>query len=526
MNKWVIAAGAAAVLIGAAVVGANRYADGRGERELETVLRLAVPQGTVTHGPVHYSLFSDRLDVDDVAAAPDGQPWKSIHARHLTVSGALRPVIDSVTASGVDLETPSGDHQTLDEIAALGVDPAAVAQLASPTARGAADATLYAPVASLALTGVKLGNGDISIAADRAVLLAPKLPRPTVGADGAVAPADVRTLLAAMAVEKAELAGVQAHGPGGAKGGITLGRLAAEKIAPGHVGTLALESLAIEASDGSRLKLGSLEISGGAYRPYSAKARASAAMLSLPVSEWMPGHVFFDRFALDNLVVSPTDGGEVGLKSIRATMAGSLAEATAFDLTLQELAVDLTKLPPSHYGFDPTEFGLDRFVLNIDVQSRYDPAAHTVEIPRYTFAMPELATLNLALSLDNFSIDPQADDPVLAMQRLLAASLRRFELRYDDQSLVTRLLTLSAKRNGSDLDTFRAGLVAQLEQVKEAQQNPAAVQVLDPVIAFLKDPHSLTVVLEPPKPVPLTTLARISTMDPNEVPKLIGLSVR
>ncbi len=97
MNKWVIAAGAAVVVIGAAVVGASRYADGRGERELETVLRLAVPQGTVTHGPVRYSLLSDRLDVDDVAAAPEGQPWKSIHARHLTVSGALRPVIDSVT---------------------------------------------------------------------------------------------------------------------------------------------------------------------------------------------------------------------------------------------------------------------------------------------------------------------------------------------------------------------------------------------------------------------------------------------
>jgi len=42
---------------------------GGGERELETVLRLMVPQGTVTHGAVHYSLLSDRLDVDDVAAA-------------------------------------------------------------------------------------------------------------------------------------------------------------------------------------------------------------------------------------------------------------------------------------------------------------------------------------------------------------------------------------------------------------------------------------------------------------------------
>ncbi len=412
----------------------------------------------------------------------------------------------------------------MDEIAALGVDPAAVTQLASPTARGAADATLYAPVTSLALTAVKLGNGDVTISADRASLLAPKLPRPTIGADGRMAPADVGALLAAMTVEKADLASLQAHGAG-PKGSITLGKLVAEKITPGHVGTLALESLTIEASDGSRLKLGSLGVSGAAYRPYSAKARASAAMLSLPVSQWMPGRVFFDRFTLDDLVVSPTDGGEVGLKGIRATMAGSLAEATAFDLTLQELAVDLTKLPSSRYGLDPTEFGLDRFVLNIDVQSRYDPAAHTIEIPRYTFTMPQLATLNLALSLDNIMIDPQADDPVLAMQRLLAANLRRFELRYDDQSLVTRVLTLSAKRNGSDLDTFRNGLVAQLEQVKAAQQNPVAVQVLDPVIAFLKDPHSLTILLEPPKPVPLTTLARISAMDPNEVPKLIGLSV-
>jgi len=203
-----------------------------------------------------------------------------------------------------------------------------------------------------------------------------------------------------MTVEKAELAGVPGPtAPGGAKGGITLGRLIAEKIMPGHIGHACPgEASPSRPSDGSRLKA---RLSRNLRRRLSALfrqgPRPSARRYSRCRSpSGCQAACFFDRFALDDLVVSPTDGGEVGLKGIRGTMTGSLAEATGFDL---DAAGALGR---------PDEAALVRatastrrssastaFVLNIDVQSRYDPpAGHTIEIPRYTFTIgPQLATL-------------------------------------------------------------------------------------------------------------------------------------
>jgi len=382
------------------------------------------------------------------------------------------------------------------------------------------------PLQGLSLTGVKTRSDQIEASAERISFTGLKSPLPPSVLVSDAPPEAMTAWLSAFALDKAEIAGADVRALAGDKGHTSLRRIAIEGIGPGRVGSIALEALAVEAKDG-RMQLGSAALAGVTYRPRSAKARLSAAALGMPNFDWMPGRVFFERFAIGAVTVSVPGATEVTLKDVHATMAGSIVQATAFDLQLSELAIDLSKVPPSPLGVTPADIGISSLLLNVDVKSTYDPATKIMEIPRYAFTLPKLGSLTMAASLGNLVYDESSDDPMVAMQHILAATLRRFEIRYDDDSLASRLFDFAAKQGKSDVETVRAGLIAQVEQQKALmQQSLEIAAMLDVIIAFLKEPHSLTVVLAPPNPLPLATFAKLNTTDPAEMPKLLGLTVK
>lgn len=538
MNKWAVGALIGVAVLGGAVLGANYYADARAEKELAALLSAAAPNGTATHGPVHYSLLRDRLDIDDLATTTEGQPWQSIRMRHVTLAGGdplglrspfadrstRRPIVDTAMASGMMLAFASGDRVEIDEVAAMGVDLAAMANLIGLQVTGVGGSGSNAPVRGLTLSGIKTQGSGVTGAVERVSLSGFDLSQP-LPAGGIGTPVVIWQVLSTLSLDQAEIAGADFQLPAG-EGRIGLKRFEASGIAPGRVGGLSLEGLTFDAPGRARLRLDAVALAGLAYRLRSAQARVTNAALDLSNPPWAPGRVFFDHFSLDNFEAGAADGNVVTLSSIRATMTGSLAQASAADFEMRELAVDLTKLPYAQTGFDPADLGLSRVVLNIDGQSRYDQATRILEIPRYALVLPDLGSLTMALKLGDLTIDEGSDDPLVLMQRMFATTLRRFEIRYDDDSLAMRLIRYSAKRANSDVDSFRAGLIDQLEQRQQRMQGPAAAQMVDALVGFLKAPGTITVVVEPPSPLSMASLARLSSMDPDEIPQVLGLTIR
>jgi len=527
MNKWIIG-GAAVVVVaaGAGYYGLSYYGSQRAEHEFKTRVRPLFPPGAVSHGAIRYSPAGDRLDIDEVFAQPEARGLKSVKIAHLAVGGVTSQRLDSVVASKVVLESQAGNHAEIDEIAATDVDVPTVTRLVGGPPAGQAAAADTPPMQGLSLSGVKTRSEQIETSAERISLTGLKSPLPPVALDSAATPEAMTAWLAAFTLDKAEIAGVDVRAVAGNKEHTSLHRIAVENIGPGRVGAITLEALAVEAKDG-QMKLGSATLAGVTYRPRSAKARVSAAALGLPNYDWMPGRVFFERFAVGDVTVNVPNATVVTLKDVHATMAGSIVQATAFDLQLNEFSVDLSKVPPSPLGVSPADLGISNLVVNVDVKSTYDPATKVMEIPRYAFVLPKLGSLTMAASLGDLVYDDTSDDPMVAMQRILAATLRHFEIRYDDDSLASRLFQLAAKQGKSDVETVRTGVIAQLEQQKAAmEQSPEIAAMLDVIIAFLKEPHTITVVVAPPNPLPLATFATLSKTDPSEVPKLLGLSIK
>ncbi|HXP75439.1 MAG TPA: hypothetical protein VN823_14945 [Stellaceae bacterium] len=502
--------------------GIRYYGQQRAERRFDSIIQPILPGGT-SHGAIQYTPAGDRLEIDAIVARDEAAGLKSIRIEHATIAGASAPRLESIHLAKVSLEGAAGDHVEIDEVVAGGVDLPA---LARPSGAGAAGATTPAaapPVQSLSLVGIKAHSGQFDSTVEKLSFSGLKTPLPA----GNAGSGDLWAWLARLELDKAEIAGVDFRALGDDAGHAGVRRLAIEGVAPGKLGGIALEGVALDTKDGGGVKLGSVELAGVAYRPRSTSEKAAAALLGLPGADWLPGRLFFDRFALSDVSVLMPGGGDVTLKDIRSAMAGTIAQATGFEFQVNELSIDLTKLPPSPLGVDPRDLGLPRLVLNVDVKSTYDPATKLLEIPRYAFVLPKLGSLTMSASLGNLVYDDGAEDPVVAMQRILAAELRRFEIRYDDDSLVRRLMELAAKEQNSDVETVRSGLIDRAELQKATlSQKPELGEMLDAVIAFLRDPHAITITLAPPKPLPLATFDTLSGMDPSDVPALLGLTIK
>jgi len=511
MVKWIASALVALVLVVAAGWwGVGYYNQQRAERQFDSVVRPFLPGGA-EHGAIRYAAAGDRLEIDDIVAKDEAAGLTSIRIAHTTVAGVSAPRLDSLRLEKLVVEGAAGDRVEIEEVTAGGVDLAAV-----KNPPGSGTAATAPPVESLSIAGLKSHSGQFDAAVEKLSFGGLKTPLPARGAG----PDELRAWLAKLELDKAELAGVDFRATGDDTGHAAIRRLTVSGVAPGKLGEIALEGLSVDAKDAAGLRLGSVELAGLAYRPRSEAAEAAAAMLGLAGAHWLPGRLFFDRFAVGDVSIAALGGVDVTLKEIRSTMAGTIAQATGFDFQVSELSLDLTKLPVTLLG-DPAALGIPQLVLNIDAKSTYDPATKLLEITRYAFVLPKLGSLTMSARIGNIASDDGTDDPMAAMQRILAAELRRFEIRYDDDSLARRLMEIAAKQQNSDVETVRSSLIDQVEL-----QKADLAAMLDVVIAFLKDPHSLTIAVEPPKPLPVSTLSKISKMDPNDVPALLGLSVK
>jgi len=452
-------------------------------------------------------------------------------AEHLISEAIGGGRVGRVELRGLAADAASGGqdtHSEVDRIELTGIDIAAMAALLDQGPEALTDPAFYQPAEAVTWDGLQLTAGPLAATVRHAEVRGLKLKRLVTAFDPTMPPTPDRAaeLLSAFQWQKVEYAGLDARVAGKDALHMTIGRLAIADLAPGRLGNFTLESLAADMTEG-RLTLGSLSLDGLAYQRRSAKARAALAALGFPTGAFDPARVFFQRFALRDLVSEAAGHQVVTLKSIDAGMAGSLEMTTSFTFKLGDFTVDLSRLPAPPDGWSPADLGITELVLDVDMEGHYDPDAKTLEIPRYAFVLPKLGSLIMRLDLGDLAIDPKSDDPVQALQHLLTSTLRRFELRYEDDSFANRLIAYSAKRANQDVDAFRAALIAQLEaQARAIVIDTPRAQMLDAVIAFLKSPQAITLSIEPPKPLTLASLSRLSTMKPSDVPAVLGLSIK
>jgi hypothetical protein len=192
--------------------------------------------------------------------------------------------------------------------------------------------------------------------------------------------------------------------------------------------------------------------------------------------------------------------------------------------------------PESGQIFDA--LGYSELLIDADGEADHDDAAG-----RYSgqgrVAVKDAGALSLAHALGGlthdrikaimspFAMSPNGEpDEGQLLSAVGPLSIESFTLRFDDSSLMKRVLPLAAKMQGMDEATLIANTTAMMQLGLTQLGNQAFTsEVVNAVGAFLKDPKSLTLALRPAQPVTVQQLMGLDPAKPGAAIDLLGVHV-
>ena len=162
-----------------------------------------------------------------------------------------------------------------------------------------------------------------------------------------------------------------------------------------------------------------------------------------------------------------------------------------------------------------SDLGYDRFQGDLQMHATADRAAQQMRMDRLDVDAPAMGRLHLTLGLDNVpyqTIAPASGEiNSMALLATLQARLQSAELTYEDHSLAGKVLAAAAAKQNTTPAALKQTAVATLNATgAQLHLSPA---VLDPIAAFINDPHRLVVTVRPPQPVVLMNLSGVA-VDP------------
>ncbi len=355
---------------------------------------------------------------------------------------------------------------------------------------------------SLAASGVTLATSEGRLSA-ASLALADLRGRPETIPPAATWPGDLKWL-AGLTVARAEVDAIELAGTVGSDAHVTLAHVALRGIEPGKLGALEMRGLALALPQGI-VRLGAAEIGGLSY-------------VRSPTPRAWP-HLFIERLRLADLAAGAKPGAEVSVKEMLVTMEGSIAAPRGGSLRLDTVTVPATALPSL------TLVGYNELVMDYEGHSTIDVAAARIEGSQRLTAR-QGGSLTMTMRLDNFPLPAEPQELRMAVSRFMQTRLEFAELRYDDASLADRLMRLYAGGGGHSLEAARNEILREATAHRQYFVGKPAMQaVFDRIEAFVREPRSLTLTVQPPRPIPFGALSSLATLPEEEAFDALGFSL-
>jgi len=187
------------------------------------------------------------------------------------------------------------------------------------------------------------------------------------------------------------------------------------------------------------------------------------------------------------------------------------------ELGWTDFSVSKTQLPDprAREAFD--QLGLDTMTISFALAYNWDTARQRVSVHDTMLRINELGTVTIAADFG----DIVANAAVLTSAKLVHA-----RARFEDASLVDRMLRAGATQTGTDVAEYRrqVATLARQQGITGNDAGPALRAAGAAAGDFVTSPHSLTIELTPPAPVPLSALMATGA-DPANSAAMLGLAV-
>ncbi len=184
-------------------------------------------------------------------------------------------------------------------------------------------------------------------------------------------------------------------------------------------------------------------------------------------------------------------------------VSGSYQQSTTWTLADGHMVVDQMALDLADVG-----------ALNI-----------ALDVSGFTPALLDKISAMQETGVDPASEEGQAQQMMLGMELLQAVTLTSASVRYDDASLANKLIEFFATQSGADAAQFKEILKAMVPEVVGQVGIPALTDLVVPAAnAFLDDPQSLEVSVQPATPTTLLVLSAAAA-NPAGLISALGLAV-
>jgi hypothetical protein len=218
------------------------------------------------------------------------------------------------------------------------------------------------------------------------------------------------------------------------------------------------------------------------------------------------------------MTVQPPDKPSVRMGAVsRGPVAFAQGLPVSGALAFQDIGVSRSQLPDPKAQDAFTKLGLETITLSLALSYDWDVAQQRATVHDTMLKVNELGTITVSADLTNV---------VASVAALTQARLAHARLRFEDASLVERLLRAGAAQTSADPATYRqqiAGMV-QHSGATPGQDSPLLAAAQQAAGDFITSPRSLTIELSPPVPVTFMALQR-AVAAPANCAAMVGLAV-
>lgn len=239
-----------------------------------------------------------------------------------------------------------------------------------------------------------------------------------------------------------------------------------------------------------------------------------------------------ERVEMANVRIEPSNEPAIPIASIQLT-SGDLIEGIprTGSVNIRGIVIPVDENKESMKEL--SELGYKEIALDIAAVGQWDNNANRLSLENLSLNGANICSLTISFALGNVTADAikafQAaqNDTSKQLEILQGFSIEALSLRFDNASIVDRLLDAQATAQGRKRDQYVRDLAAAAPLMVSGLNNKVfEKKVADAVVAFLKAPKSMLLTAKPAQPVPVAQIVGSAMVAPQTIPNILGVEIQ
>jgi hypothetical protein len=239
---------------------------------------------------------------------------------------------------------------------------------------------------------------------------------------------------------------------------------------------------------------------------------------SAPLTMALLDGASFEGMELDGMTIALPTGGTSQIQKIAlSNLAFDHSFLKSFVFNITGLKQDVSSLD-GRAKAALQQLGLSTVTLNIATSFQWNADNKTAALHDNSISLDELGSLQLNADLVNIGPADAAGPEQPGFSKAV--------LRYQDGSLINRLLSAGGERSADQLAQMRQAFATNMmRNLGPLAADPKLAGSVKAISDFAKTPQILTITLAPSAPVPLAAMKTVAAQGPQALVDTLGLSI-